>query len=271
MKPLKQSGKLELERERSKVLKQWDDWVEMPMLVLGFAWLGLLIVELVWGFNPLLEAIGTVIWIIFIIDFSIKLILTPYKLSYLKDNWLIALSLLIPALRTLRVVRVVQSFHAFRGFQLIRVMLRTSQGIRLFSASVQRRGFGYVVGLTTIVTLVGAAGIYIFERDMLNGTGINDYATALWWTAMIMTTIGSDYFPKTSEGRILCFLLALYAVSVFGYVTAAVATFFIDQDVENHKFSGEKSIQALQIEIKALRSDIQELAQTKPVSDNINS
>lgn len=268
MKPLKQSGKPALERERRKVLKQWDDWIEMPMLVLGFVWLGLLIAELVWGLNPLLEAIGTAIWIIFIIDFSIKLILTPHKLSYLKDNWLIALSLLIPALRTLRVVRVVQSLHAVRGFQLIRVMIRTSRGIRLFSASAQRRGFGYAVGLTTIVTLIGAAGIYVFERDLPNGTGINDYATALWWTAMVMTTIGSDYFPKTVEGRILCVLLALYAVSVVGYVTATVATFFIDQDVENNKFLGEKSIQALQIEIKALRSDIQVLIQAKSVSEN---
>ncbi len=268
MKPVKPSGKPELERERSQVVQQWDDWVEMPMLVLGFAWLGLLVVELVWGLNPLLEAIGTAIWIIFIIDFSIKLILTPHKLSYLKDNWLIALSLLIPALRTLRVVRVVQSFHAVRGFQLIRVMLRTSRGIRLFSASVQCRGFGYVVGLTTIVTVMGAAGIYVFERDLPNGTGINDYATALWWTAMVMTTIGSDYFPKTVEGRILCVLLALYAVSVVGYVTATVATFFIDQDVENNKFSGEQSIQALQIEIKALRSDIQVLVQAKSASEN---
>jgi voltage-gated potassium channel len=30
---------------------------------------------------------------------------------------------------------------------------------------------------------------------------IIDYGNALWWTAMVMTTIGSDYFPKTAEGR----------------------------------------------------------------------
>ena len=263
MKSLKQSDKPELERERSKVLQQWEDWVEMPMLVLGFSWLGLFVVELVWGLTPILESFGIVIWIIFLIDFIVKLILTPHKLSYLKHNWLIAFSLLIPALRTVRIVRVIQSFHAVRGFQLIRVMLRTSRGIRLFSASVQRRGFGYVVGLTTIVTLMGAAGIYVFERELPNGTGINDYATALWWTAMVMTTIGSDYFPKTAEGRILCFFLAVYAVSVFGYVTATVATFFIDQDAENNKFSGDKSIQALQIEISALRDDIKVLIQNR--------
>jgi hypothetical protein len=64
-----------LDRERSEVLQQWENWLEMPMLVLSFAWLGLFIVELVWGLNSLLEAIGTTIWIVFIVDFGIKFIL----------------------------------------------------------------------------------------------------------------------------------------------------------------------------------------------------
>jgi hypothetical protein len=46
-----------LERECSEVLQQWEDWSETPMLVLSFAWLGLFIVELVWGLTPILEAI----------------------------------------------------------------------------------------------------------------------------------------------------------------------------------------------------------------------
>jgi len=35
---------------------------------------------------------------------------------------------------------------------------------------------------------------------------------ALWWTAMIMTTMGSQYWPQTIEGRMLCVFLALYAL-----------------------------------------------------------
>jgi len=61
--------------------------------------------------------------------------------------------------------------------------------------------------------------------------GIHDYGTALWWTAMLMTTMGSAYWPQTGEGRILCVLLALYAFAVFGYVTATLATFFVSRDM----------------------------------------
>jgi voltage-gated potassium channel len=117
-----------------------------------------------------------------------------------------------------------------------------------------------VLGVTVIVTLIGAAGIYAFEREMSNGA-IADYATALWWTAMVMTTIGSDFFPKTAEGRVLCFLLAMYAFAVSGYVTATLATFFVGQDAESDdtELAGAKSIQALQAEITALRTEIQAL------------
>jgi len=261
---LNQRSKPALDHERSEVLQQLEDWLETPMLVLGFAWLGLFIVELVWGLNPLLEAIAAIIWIAFIIDFGIKFLLAPRRISYLRHNWLTAFSLFIPALRIFRILRFMQSLqsvHAVRGLQLLRVMTRTNKGMRVLGASIGRRGFGYVVGLTAIVTLIGAAGIYAFERELPDGT-IADYGTALWWTAMVMTTIGSDYFPKTAEGRVLCFFLALYAFAISGYVTATLATFFVGQDAENDQaeLAGVKSIKALQAEITALRTEIQALA-----------
>jgi voltage-gated potassium channel len=47
---------------------------------------------------------------------------------------------------------------------------------------------------------------------------------------MLLTTMGSDYWPRTPEGRFLCLLLAVYAFTVFGYVTAAIAAYFVDRD-----------------------------------------
>ena len=74
-----------------------------------------------------------------------------------------------------------------------------------------------------------------------------------------MSTIGSDYFPKTPQGRVLCFLLALCAIALCGYLTATLATFFVSQDAESDRaeIAVTKSIQALQTEITALRTEIQ--------------
>ncbi|MBE9182489.1 potassium channel family protein [Oculatella sp. LEGE 06141] len=263
MKDLPPINKQALDQERDEILQQLEDWLDLPMLVLSFGWLALFIIELIFGLTPLLDLLGVTIWIIFILDFGVKFFLASHKVRYLKQNWLITLSLIIPALRTLRIVRVLralQSARAVRGLQLLRVMTRTNRGMRALAASINRRGFAYVVALTAIVTLIGAAGMYAFERDLAN-SGLPDYGTALWWTAMIITTMGSDYFPRTPEGRVLCFFLALYAFAVFGYVTATLATFFVDRDAEDPEaeVAGARAIADLQAEIAALRAEIQTL------------
>lgn len=250
-------------RERSEILQQFDDWLETPMIVLGFAWFALLIVELIWGLNPFLESVGITIWVIFVLDFTLKLVLAPRKISYLQHNWLTAFSLFLPALRAFRIFRVIRllrGVRAVRSLQLLQVLARTNRGMRSLSASFGRRGFGYVVALSAIMTLVGATGIYTFERDVSDGA-IESYGAALWWSAMLMTTMGSDYFPKTPEGRILCLLLSLYAFAVFGYVTATLSTFFIGRDADDDQgeIAGERSMRALQVEVSALRSEIQAL------------
>ena len=73
----------------------------------------------------------------------------------------------------------------------------------------------------------------------------------------VMTAICSDYFPKTASGRVLCFLLALWAIAVCGYLTQP-RQLFVSQDAESDRaeLAGAKSIQALPAEITVLRTKI---------------
>jgi len=186
---------------------------------LGFIWLALLIIEFVWGLSAYLRLLAAAIWAIFVLDFLLEFIIAPHKLAYLKHNWLMILALLVPALR---IFRLLQLLWLVQSARLVRVLSSMHRGMRGLGASLGRHGFHYVFALTLLVTFAGAAGMYAFERP-----GLRNYPDALWWTAMVMSTLGSGYWPKTAEGRILCFLLALYAFSVFGYVTAALATFYL--------------------------------------------
>ncbi|HLL75254.1 MAG TPA: potassium channel family protein [Pyrinomonadaceae bacterium] len=249
--------------ERRQALSQLEDWMEMPMLVLGFVWLALMLWEYVWGISPLLETAVNVIWIIFILDFVVKFTLAPDKTDYLKANWLTLVALAVPALRVFRifrVVRVLRAARAARGLRLVRVVTSLNRGMRALGASMGRRGFGYVAALTAIVTLAGAAGMYAFENGVEGG--LTTYGEALWWTAMIMTTMGSAYWPQTPEGRVLCFLLALYSFAVFGYVTATLATFFVGRDAgdERAEVAGAAQVERLREEVAALREELRALA-----------
>lgn len=256
------STKQQIDNERSEVLQQLEDWLETPMVILGFVWLALLIVDLVWALSPLLEIIGTAIWIIFIMDFGLKFTLAPQKATYLKSNWLTVISLLLPALRIFRITRVMnllRSASVARGLRLVRIVSSINRGMKALGASMGRRGFGYVIALTGIVIVSGAAGMYAFENEIRGG--LNSYGLALWWTAMLLTSIGSEYWPQTAEGRVLCFILSLYGFAVFGYVTAVLAAFFVGRDAECEKaeVAGTKSIGELRSEIVALHADVRAL------------
>ena len=237
------------DEERESALQQLQDWLEKPMLVLSFIWLALLVVELVWGLNRALWMVGQAIWMVFIAEFALSLVVAPRKLAYVRANWLKALALLAPAFRILRLARFARFARASRGVRLLRVVSSVNRGMNALGATMRRRGFGYVLALTLIVTFAGSAGMYALERDA-HGGGFDSYASALWWTAMIVTTMGSEYWPKTPDGRVLCLFLALYAFAVFGYVTATLATFFIGQD---ERAGLQQELAALRAELAALR------------------
>jgi voltage-gated potassium channel len=239
--------------ERRQLLKRFENFFELPMVILGFLWLALLIVELVHKTSPALETFGLIIWVIFIVDFLIKFFVAPEKSAYLKTNILTMLSLVVPAFRILRITRLLRFIRLSRGLRLVKVLGSLNRGMRALSATMKRRAFGYVILLSLIVLFGGAAGMYAFEKEV--DGGLNDYGTALWWTSMILTTMGSEYWPRTLEGRLLCLILSLYAFAVFGYVTATIASYFIGRDAADHQgeIAGAEQIEALRQEIRQLQ------------------
>ena len=203
------------------------------MLVLSAIWSSLLVIEFTRGLSPWLQTLNDVIWIAFVAQFSLEFIVAPQKSTYLRKHWLTALSLALPALRLLRLARLGRAARiarSMRGVRLARLIGAINRGMRGLARGFRRRGFGYVSLLTVMVAVIGAAGMYQFEGASSANAGFDGYGAALWWTAMLLTTMGSEYWPQSAEGRLLCLLLSVYAFAVFGYVTAAIAAHFVDTD-----------------------------------------
>lgn len=214
---------------RWRTLLRLERWLEPTMIALGLVWLALLILEFSWGERPWLEWLSTAIWVVFVADFALRLTIAPRKALFLRRNVLTLVALVLPAFRVLRFARALRLFRATRGLRLVRLITSMNRGLQSLGRTMQRRGAPYVALLTLLVTFAGAAGMLAFEGRGAHG-GFDGYAEALWWTAMLITTMGSDFWPTTPEGRILCLLLSIYAVAVFGYLAAALASFFIERD-----------------------------------------
>ena len=240
--------------ERSELLDHLQAMLEPLMVGLGLIFLALLLLDFA---GPDLSDRGqrwlgdamTAIWVVFLADFAVRLVVAPSKLGFLRANWLGALSLALPFLRPLRILRAAR---AVRSISLVRLLGGTNRGIRVLRRVTGGRQVAYVAALTCLVVLAGAVGVLSFERDT-EGASIRTFGDALWWSAALVTTVNSEKYAVSPEARIVAILMRVYAVSVFGLVTASIASYLIGASTES-SHSGD--VDALRTEIADLRREL---------------
>jgi voltage-gated potassium channel len=230
----------EIHRERESLLDHVHHTLDGTMVLLSVAWIALLVAELVGGGLPRsLDIAVWAIWFVFLLDFVLEFAIAPRKRHYLRTHWLTVLSLALPALRVLRVfaaLRLLRAARVVRSVGLLRILTSLNRGLASLRATAARRGLGYVLAATALVITVGSAGMTYFESpaaivaaDRPSAQALHDYGDALWWTAYAMTT-GATREPVTGEGRLLGWLLSLYGLAVFGYLTATLASYMVGQE-----------------------------------------
>lgn len=229
-------------RERETLLDNVHRALSSVMVLLSVAWIALLVFELVTGSLPRsLEVAVWVIWGVFVLDFLLEFTIAPSKRRYLRTHWLTVVSLALPALRVVRVfaaLRVLRAARVVRSVGFLRILTSVNRGLASLRATAARRGLGFLLAATVLIMTVGAAGMASFEsptalaaEGIADAQPLEDYGDALWWTAYAMTT-GATHEAATGEGRLLGWLLSLYGLGIFGYLTATLASHFIERHRE---------------------------------------
>lgn len=219
--------------ERENALQDYELWWELPIRILGIIWLILLFYELIVGENSVVSVLIYLIWFLFILDFLARFFLSTDRIFFLKHNAITIISLVVPALRFLRAlqaVRILRFGRSIRSLQLVTVIGSLNRGMKAIREFLGWHHSGYVMALTLIVILLGSAGMYAFEHNYPGSQGFETFWDSLWWTSMILTTIASQWWPVSPEGRILAFTLSLYSFGVFGFITAVITSFLIGKN-----------------------------------------
>ncbi|MCE5197844.1 MAG: potassium channel family protein [Armatimonadota bacterium] len=215
------------ELERSELLVNLQGWIDLPMVILSFVMLVLFIAELTMQLSPdarrTISLIQWIIWVMFVVEYAIEMALADDKIRFVKQNWLITLAIILPVFRVFRVVRAVRSFGVLR---VITISNRAINDLRYF---FDRRRLHYVAAVMVAVTLLSGAGMYYVERT-LPGANIRSFGDGLWWSAGTLTTVGTELYPVSAEGRVLAVLVMVFGVTVFGYVAGSLASFFVNTD-----------------------------------------
>lgn len=146
--------------------------------------------------------------------------------------------------------------------QVLWIFVSADQGMRSLRRTLGKRGVVYALAFTAVVLFAGAAGLLQFERDAEDPLRIQSYFSALWWTAMQMTNIGSSYSIKTTGARIVALAVSIYSAGMFGYLTALFASFIIDRDTGQQKLNAINQQMLLDIksDLASLKESIGEQA-----------
>ncbi len=207
-----------------------DRYLDVPLALASLLMVLIAVIELtgeVGGpWRGRLALLGWSLWGLFFVEFAVKFVLAPVKRAYLRRNWLDVLVLLVPFLRFLKVLSVLR---ATRALPLFRLAVFGGRGSGGALPLLKRRRLGQLALISVLVILLGAAAGLLLEADAPAAT-IEDFGDALWWSGALVTTVGSEIYPVTAGGRVLGFVLMLYAVGIFSYFIASIASVLVGMD-----------------------------------------
>lgn len=215
---------------REELRERLDRYLDVPLALASVVMVLVAVLELsgeVAGpWRGRLVLLGWSLWALFFVEFAAKFALAPVKREYLRRNWLDVLVLAVPFLRFLKVLQVLR---ATRALPVFRLLVFGGRGSGAAVALLRRRRLGQLALISALVILVGAAAGLLLESDA-PGSTIADFGDALWWSGALVTTVGSELYPVTAGGRVLGFVLMLYAVGVFSYFIASIASVLVGLD-----------------------------------------
>lgn len=217
-------------RPSERALESFERYTAWPMLVLSILMIPLLVVPLVAKLprstEGILVSIDWLIWGTFAAEYGIRLYLAPKKARFIRANLLDLIVVVLPVLRPLRVLRSARALRLLRAMRLTGFVVR---GLRALRDVLGHRRLHYVLLVALAVTASGGVLISAFERASPDAN-IRSVADGLWWAIATVTTIGyGDRYPVTPAGRGLAVVLMLVGVGIFGYLAAALASFFLER------------------------------------------
>lgn len=203
----------------TSVRERWESVTAWPLLALSVIFLigySVLILEpdapsstrMFWTVAIVLT------WIAYVIDYVTRLMISRDRRGFVRHHVIDLLSVLIPVVRPMRLLKYLNDIPYFRSVGgsafRARLIIRSSLAVVLFV---------YVASLAVLNVERGAPG-----------ANIETFGDSVWWACVTMATVGyGDFYPVTTEGRLLAVLLMIGGVIVAGVATATIVSALSDR------------------------------------------
>ncbi len=167
--------------------------------------------------------------VFFILDFFVELWFTNDKWRFFKHR-LLFLLLSIPYLNIIDNMNIHLSHDAIyfvRFIPLARGALAMSIVIGYLSSNAVTSLLMSYICIMIMVTYF--CSLIFFQREHGVNPAINGYWTALWWTAMNLTTVGCSISPMTVAGKIIAVILPICGMIMFPLFTVYLTNYVTEQ------------------------------------------
>lgn len=119
---------------------------------------------------------------------------------------------------------------------------------------LQRHLFLYLILFIVISLTVSSFLILKFEAGYADSQ-IKTVSTAIWWSAVGISTIGiGNILPVSTEGRYLTLFLMFVGVIILSLITAKIASIFTEEEVKQDL---DKDIKVIESDLHKVEKDIE--------------
>ncbi|MFC8534282.1 potassium channel family protein [Streptomyces sp. NPDC057249] len=198
-------------------LTRWERRTEIPLLAAALVFLAGYAFRVLAPYDAepwhdLSLALVGAAWLLFVLDYAVRLRLSGLGLRFVRVRWLDTLVLALPLLRPLRMVQV------YTAVQEKRDRPRLGLYARVISYA----------GMTAVLLGFSAAlSVYHWEHRA-PGASIRTFGDAVWWACATLTTVGyGDAVPVTAMGRVIAAGLMACGLALLGAVTGAFSSWLI--------------------------------------------
>ncbi|WP_053063575.1 potassium channel family protein [Nocardiopsis sp. RV163] len=211
-------------------LKSWRSATELPLVFAALTFIGAYAwpavdPDLSPRWRELCGVLIAAVWVVFAIDYAVRLYLSPDRWTFVRQNLVDLLIVVLPVLRPLHLVRlltVVSLLH------------------RHMSVSLRGHVLLYTAGITVVMLVMASVSILRAEQGA-PGANITTLTDAFWWSLVTVSTVGyGDLYPVTGTGRLIAAFLFVMGIGLLGVITGTLSTWLV-QRVEDDNGTRERA------------------------------
>ena len=227
----------------------WDERFRRPTFVAALLVIPTLIIEEsgipgVW--RVVAAVMNWLIWGVFLTQVVVMLVVTRDRAHWMRHH---PLELCIVLLTPPFLPASLQSARILRLLRVFRVVLTARSLRHYFSFNGLK-----IATFVALFGILGAGAIFADFEHLSAWDGV-------WWAIGTVTTMGSEIYPHTTEGRIVAILILVLGIGYVAVLTGALTQFFVrvmSTEVEGSDDVNNR-IDGLRDEIALLRDAIRAL------------